>query len=69
MFLAVRSAFLILSSQLLQLKYQGNLMCLHYSQNFMTTWGHPFSSNVSNVRESKNFSVIVCHTQINKSFI
>jgi hypothetical protein len=27
-------------------------MRLHYSQNLMTTtWGHPFSSNVSNARE------------------
>jgi hypothetical protein len=33
-------------------------MCLHYSQNLMTTtWGHPFSSNVSNARELNFFQL------------
>ena len=53
--MSFKSAFCLPNS--LQLKYQGNLMCLHYSQNLMNTWGHPFSSNVSDVRESKNFQL------------
>jgi hypothetical protein len=33
-------------------------MCLHYSQNLMTTtWGDPFSSNVSNARELNFFQL------------